>query len=92
MLWPLLSREPVADLTAPWIVCDEVDTSSDLLLAQMLQLEMDAEHDQQLKREENKWNGSSKGQYLQLQNVVWRASAIDIILISNLLTTDGKNI
>lgn len=38
----------------------DVDTASDLLIAQMLQLQMDEEHDRQLKREEEKWNGTSK--------------------------------
>jgi len=47
--------------SSEWLTCDTVDTSSDLLLAQMLQFEMDAEHDLQLKREEDKWNGTSKG-------------------------------
>uniref|UniRef100_UPI00398E9DBF serine/threonine-protein kinase RIO3 n=1 Tax=Pristiophorus japonicus TaxID=55135 RepID=UPI00398E9DBF len=35
-------------------------TSSDLLLAQMLQMEFDREYDAQLRREENKLNGDSK--------------------------------
>ena len=47
--------------SSDWLTCDDVDTSSDLLLAQMLQFELDAEHDLQLKREEDKWNGTSKG-------------------------------
>jgi len=49
------------DNSSEWLTCDTVDTSSDLLLAQMLQFELDAEHDLQLKREEDKWNGTSKG-------------------------------
>ena len=49
------------DSSSEWLTCDTVDTSSDLLLAQMLQFEMDAEHDLQLKREEDKLNGTSKG-------------------------------
>jgi len=49
------------DSSSEWLTCDTVDTSSDLLLAQMLQFEMDAEHDLQLKREEDKFNGTSKG-------------------------------
>jgi len=49
------------DSTSEWLTCDNVDTSSDLLLAQMLQFELDAEHDLQLKREEDKFNGTSKG-------------------------------
>uniref|UniRef100_A0A4W3H2P0 Serine/threonine-protein kinase RIO3 n=1 Tax=Callorhinchus milii TaxID=7868 RepID=A0A4W3H2P0_CALMI len=36
------------------------ETSSDLLLAQMLQMEFDREYDAQLRREENKLNGDSK--------------------------------
>jgi len=36
------------------------DTSNDLLLAQMLQMQFDAEHDDQLKAEERRCNGSSK--------------------------------
>jgi len=49
------------DNSSEWLTSDNVDTSSDLLLAQMLQFELDAEHDLQLKREEDKFNGSSKG-------------------------------
>jgi len=52
---------PGVDSSVEWLTCDNVDTSSDLLLAQMLQFELDAEHDLQLKREEDKWNGTSKG-------------------------------
>ncbi|XP_066539156.1 serine/threonine-protein kinase RIO3 isoform X2 [Hoplias malabaricus] len=36
------------------------DTSSDLMLAQMLQMEFDREFDTQLRREEKKFNGDSK--------------------------------
>ena len=39
----------------------DVDTDSDLMLAQMLQMEFDREFDDQLKREERKFNGDSKG-------------------------------
>uniref|UniRef100_A0A671MPB9 Serine/threonine-protein kinase RIO3 n=1 Tax=Sinocyclocheilus anshuiensis TaxID=1608454 RepID=A0A671MPB9_9TELE len=38
----------------------EADTSSDLMLAQMLQMEFDREFDTQLRREERKFNGDSK--------------------------------
>ena len=37
------------------------DTSNDTLLAQMMQREFDKEHDEKLKREENQFNGNSKG-------------------------------
>ena len=37
------------------------DTSSDFLLAQMLQLEYDREHDRQLQVDENHFNKHSKG-------------------------------
>jgi len=49
------------DSSSDWLTYDTVDTSSDLLLAQMLQFELDAEHDLQLKREEDQFNGTSKG-------------------------------
>lgn len=39
----------------------DTDTSSDLMLAQMLQMEFDKEFDTQLRREEKKFNGESKG-------------------------------
>ncbi|XP_022522649.2 serine/threonine-protein kinase RIO3 [Astyanax mexicanus] len=38
----------------------DADTSSDLMLAQMLQMEFDREFDTQLRREEKKFNGESK--------------------------------
>ncbi|CAL1596652.1 unnamed protein product [Knipowitschia caucasica] len=39
---------------------DTEDTDSDLMLAQMLQMQFDREFDDQLKREERKFNGDSK--------------------------------
>ncbi|KAJ0022608.1 hypothetical protein NQD34_014742 [Periophthalmus magnuspinnatus] len=39
---------------------DAPDTDSDLMLAQMLQMQFDREFDDQLKREERKFNGDSK--------------------------------
>ncbi|KAK2859807.1 hypothetical protein Q5P01_004427 [Channa striata] len=48
--------EPGADLLS-----DELpDTTSDLMLAQMLQMQFDREFDDQLRREEKKFNGDSK--------------------------------
>uniref|UniRef100_A0A8C4RVW4 Serine/threonine-protein kinase RIO3 n=1 Tax=Erpetoichthys calabaricus TaxID=27687 RepID=A0A8C4RVW4_ERPCA len=44
----------------PLITGDNIDTSSDLLLAQMLQMEFDREFDSQLRLEEKKYNGDSK--------------------------------
>uniref|UniRef100_A0A8B9GZP9 Serine/threonine-protein kinase RIO3 n=1 Tax=Astyanax mexicanus TaxID=7994 RepID=A0A8B9GZP9_ASTMX len=41
----------------------DADTSSDLMLAQMLQMEFDREFDTQLRREEKKFNGESKGSF-----------------------------
>ncbi|KAM7390037.1 hypothetical protein PAMA_008284 [Pampus argenteus] len=51
--------DPGADLLLP----DEgtgTDTTSDLMLAQMLQMQFDREFDNQLRREEKKFNGDSK--------------------------------
>lgn len=45
----------------PFVSGENVDTSSDLMLAQMLQMEFDREYDAQLRREEKKFNGDSKG-------------------------------
>ena len=45
----------------PFITGENTDTSSDLMLAQMLQMEFDREYDAQLRREEKKFNGDSKG-------------------------------
>lgn len=39
----------------------EADTDSDLILAQMLQMQFDREFDTQLRIEEKKFNGDSKG-------------------------------
>ncbi|RVE59100.1 hypothetical protein OJAV_G00200890 [Oryzias javanicus] len=52
---PSLS-DPAADL----LLEDVPDTASDLMLAQMLQLQFDRECDDQLRREERKFNGDSK--------------------------------
>ena len=48
----------------PRLWLDEEDnTESDEALAQMLQAQYDLEHDKQLQREENKYNGPSKGKW-----------------------------
>jgi hypothetical protein len=41
--------------------CGDLDTSNDVVIAQMLQSDFDAEHNQQLKHVEDKLNGSNKG-------------------------------
>lgn len=49
---------PAADL----LLSDEAsETTSDLMLAKMLQMQFDREFDDQLRREEKKFNGESKG-------------------------------
>ncbi|XP_062488823.1 serine/threonine-protein kinase RIO3 isoform X2 [Pezoporus occidentalis] len=52
--------EVVAVAEGPFIAGENTDTSSDLMLAQMLQMEFDREYDAQLRREEKKINGDSK--------------------------------
>ncbi|XP_068046791.1 LOW QUALITY PROTEIN: serine/threonine-protein kinase RIO3 [Anomalospiza imberbis] len=52
--------EVVAAAEGPFITGENIDTSSDLMLAQMLQMEFDREYDAQLRREEKKINGDSK--------------------------------
>lgn len=51
----LLGPSPAADPE------EGPDTDSDLMLAQMLQMQFDREFDDQLRREERKFNGDSKG-------------------------------
>lgn len=48
----------------------EADTDSDLMLAQMLQMEFDREFDSQLRREEKKFNGDSKGERMDLDSLL----------------------
>ncbi|XP_051879735.1 serine/threonine-protein kinase RIO3 [Pristis pectinata] len=50
----------VIGIDAAALIGEGTETSSDLLLAQMLQMEFDREYDAQLRREENKLNGDSK--------------------------------
>uniref|UniRef100_A0A3P8WPG8 Serine/threonine-protein kinase RIO3 n=1 Tax=Cynoglossus semilaevis TaxID=244447 RepID=A0A3P8WPG8_CYNSE len=52
-----LFPDPVPDLLLSEDTCD---TTSDLVLAQMLQMQFDREYDDQLRREEKKFNGDSK--------------------------------
>ncbi|XP_003219720.1 serine/threonine-protein kinase RIO3 [Anolis carolinensis] len=52
--------EVVPAVEGPFISGENTDTSSDLMLAQMLQMEFDREYDAQLLREEKKFNGDSK--------------------------------
>ena len=40
---------------------NDSDTSNDLMLAQMLQLQFDVEYEKDLKARENRMNGTSKG-------------------------------
>lgn len=54
-VFPALS-DPAAELLPD----DANDTASDLMLAQMLQMQFDREFDDQLRREEKKFNGDSK--------------------------------
>ncbi|XP_056155302.1 serine/threonine-protein kinase RIO3 [Lampris incognitus] len=54
--FPSLS-DPSAELE---LLRDECDTTSDLMLAQMLQMQYDREFDTQLRLEERKFNGDSK--------------------------------
>ena len=56
LLSPLLSSPEVSLLSG-----EETDTNSDLMLAQLLQMQYDRECDTQLRREERKYNGESKG-------------------------------
>ncbi|XP_053323938.1 serine/threonine-protein kinase RIO3 [Spea bombifrons] len=44
----------------PFLTGEGIETSSDEVLAQMLQMQFDREHDAQLRREEKKFNGDSK--------------------------------
>ncbi|CAN9506028.1 unnamed protein product [Ophioblennius macclurei] len=53
---PDLASPPVDVLLSE----EGVDTASDLMLAQMLQMQFDREFDDQLRREEKKFNGDSK--------------------------------
>ncbi|XP_053715111.1 serine/threonine-protein kinase RIO3 [Synchiropus splendidus] len=56
-----LDEENLPEVSASPLLQDPpADTSSDLMLAQMLQLQFDREFDQQLRREEKKFNGDSK--------------------------------
>uniref|UniRef100_A0A3Q3X341 Serine/threonine-protein kinase RIO3 n=1 Tax=Mola mola TaxID=94237 RepID=A0A3Q3X341_MOLML len=51
----------LTDSVGDLLLSDEVcDTTSDLMLAQMLQMQFDREFDNQLRREEKKFNGDSK--------------------------------
>ncbi|XP_007435372.1 serine/threonine-protein kinase RIO3 [Python bivittatus] len=52
--------EVVSIIDRPFVSGENIDTSSDLMLAQMLQMEFDREFDAQLRREEKKFNGDSK--------------------------------
>ncbi|XP_075441178.1 serine/threonine-protein kinase RIO3 [Ascaphus truei] len=52
-------QEVLAD-EGPFLSGDNIDTSSDEVLAQMLQTQFDREYDAQLLREEKKFNGDSK--------------------------------
>lgn len=68
------SFSPAADL----LLSDEAsDTTSDLMLAKMLQMQFDREFDDQLRREEKKFNGESKGTTIMLCRENTRFNKID---------------
>ena len=51
------------------------DTSSDVALARMLQMQYDKEHNEMLKAQEKKYNGTNKGEWLiivHLRGVLYR--------------------
>ncbi|KAM9775411.1 serine/threonine-protein kinase RIO3 [Syngnathus typhle] len=50
----------LTDSSGVWLRDDSAETTSDLMLAQMLQMQYDREFDDQLRREERKFNGDSK--------------------------------
>lgn len=58
-----LRKSPLASVATPTAGTEGVGstTDSDLILAQMLQLEFDREHDRQLVAEEKQYNKQSKG-------------------------------
>lgn len=58
----------LSESTAP------ADTSNDLLLAQMMQLEYDREHDRMLRAEEKHFNKHSKGRSYQQLIVIVKAT------------------
>ena len=57
-----LIEDHVSSLDPGMTSDDSLDTSSDRLLAQMLQIEYDREHDRQLMTEEKYFNMHNKGQ------------------------------
>uniref|UniRef100_A0A8D2B315 Serine/threonine-protein kinase RIO3 n=1 Tax=Sciurus vulgaris TaxID=55149 RepID=A0A8D2B315_SCIVU len=61
----------------PFISGENIDTSSDLMLAQMLQMEFDREYDAQLRREEKKFNGDSKDSDSSEDEVDWQDTRDD---------------
>lgn len=69
----------------PFITGENIDTSSDLMLAQMLQMEFDREYDAQLRREEKKFNGDSKGTLAPKEIfLLWRYSSGILLKLTEL--------
>ena len=59
-------RIPAVDSWPATLGEETADTSSDFLIASMMQLEMDSEHDRQLRREQDKKNVTSKGSLIYI--------------------------
>ena len=55
---------------------NDSDTSNDLMLAQMLQLQFDVEYEKDLKARENRMNGTSKGMVFN-----WESEVIVLIAL-----------
>ena len=69
---------PAFSSTASSSVSGETTTTNDHLLAMMLQLEYDKEHDTILKAEEKAYNKDSKGVYIQYMHVhLWNLCNLD---------------
>lgn len=60
---------------------DALETTSDLMLAQMLQMQFDREFDDQLRLEERKFNGDNKGASVNYTHT--HTSSVVVAIISN---------
>ena len=59
--------QEIKDLIAAAETGTDSDTSSDVALARMLQMQYDKEHNEILKAEERKYNGTNKGEIILFQ-------------------------
>ena len=81
--------QEIKDLIAAAETGTDSDTSSDVALARMLQMQYDKEHNEILKAEERKYNGTNKGEIILFQShIIFLDLLVLILYVYSMLTIE----